>query len=402
MLAAAAVLGLGTLRLLLHAGYAVRGDAGRLWLTAAAVERYRLLPYGLALVLAVLSYPRISDFKLTFLVVSAACTGGAEALLGQPAWGGPVRWLLGPANGSEGLVFDLVGGVNLLVATLLPDVQRSSLSWELSGGVAVAELAGLAAMSRSLLPWLADHNLLLGHEFPLVGYVLLLSAAAALLSRRFALRNYGLGGGIAGLALLGPAVRALRGSPLDPACTIAPGLYLLLAVVYVWSVRLRYRVSYDPLMQIYNRAHCDDILAAAEGGRGARSLAVAMLDVDHFKELNDRHGHAAGDAVLHRVAQAVRRAGLPEGTCCRYGGEEIIVFLEGVAPPAAEKTFERMRRAVEHLGIPHGGRAIRTTVSIGWSFAPAGSTRPAAELVERADRALYRAKAEGRNRVVAG
>lgn len=391
------MVGLGVLRLLLHAGYAVDGDLARLWLTPALADRYHLVPLALALLLTFLSYPRISDFKLTFLVVSSGSLAGAEVLFAHPGLAALARWILGSAGSDPVLVFALVGGVNLLVATLMPDVQSSAVSWELSGGVLVAELAALAAVSRLILPWLADHNLLLGHPFPLWGYVILLSVAAALLSRRFAARNYGLGGGIAGAAVLLSALPALRGSTLDPACAMLPGLYLLTTVAYVWIVRLRFRISYDPLMQIYNRAHCDEIMASA----GGRALAVAMIDVDRFKELNDRHGHAAGDAVLHRVAQAVRRAGLPEGICCRYGGEEIIVFLDG-AVPAPEKVFERMRRAVEHLRIEAGGREIRTTVSIGWAATPAGSDRPPAELVVRADRALYRAKEAGRNCVMHG
>jgi len=375
----------------------VDGDLARLWLTPAIADRYRLVPVALALLLTFLSYPRISDFKLTFLVVSSASLAASEFLFARPGLAAAARWILGGAGSDPVLVFALVGGVNLLVATLMPDVQSSSVSWELSIGVLAAELAGLALVSRLLLPWLADHDLLLGHPFPLWGYVILVSAGAALLSRRFTARNYGLGGGIAGAGLLLCGLPALRGSTLDPACAVLPGVYLLITVLAVWIVRLRYRISYDPLMQIYNRAHCDEILAAAPG----KAMAVAMIDVDRFKELNDRHGHAAGDAVLHRVAQAVRRAGLPDGICCRYGGEEIIVFLDGTVP-AAEKVFERMRRAVEHLRIDVGGREVRATVSIGWAATPAGSDRPPAELVVRADRALYRAKEAGRNCVMHG
>src|SRR6185503_18166200 len=100
--------------------------------------------------------------------------------------------------------------------------------------------------------------------------------------------------------------------------------------------------------------------------------------------LNDRHGHAAGDAVLHAVAQAVRREGLPKGICCRYGGEEIILFLPDTPPAAAGRMVEHMRRAVEHLSVHHGQRAIKTTVSIGWTRAPSSSDRPLAELVQEA------------------
>jgi diguanylate cyclase (GGDEF)-like protein len=394
------VLALGTIRLLLAGGFTVREDVARLWLTVAAAERWRLAPYALAVVLTFLSYPRISDFKLTFLVVAAGCVAALDGLLGQPAFAGLEAWILGPVQTEPALVFALLNAANLAVATLMPAAQRSRLTWELSLAVATGEVAACAAVSRLVTPWLASHPwLVLGHVVPPFTWVIALAAAAGLLSWRLASRSFGLGGGIAGLAVILPAAHGLRGSPLDPACSMAPGIFLLLTVLYVWSVRLRFRISYDPLMQIYNRAHGDELLAQGAGGR---ELAIAMIDVDHFKELNDRHGHAAGDEVLHAVAQAVRREGLPHGVCCRYGGEEIIVFLEGQPPAAAGQVFEKMRRAVARLALDRAGRPLRTSVSIGWAHAPAGSNVPSPELVDRADRALYRAKAEGRDRVVQG
>lgn len=133
---------------------------------------------------------------------------------------------------------------------------------------------------------------------------------------------------------------------------------------------------------------------------------IALLDVDHFKAVNDTHGHAAGDRVLQAFAQAVRRCVRDGDVISRWGGEEFVLMLCNTPPEAARALLERVREAVAALSVPAdrgdgaGASAghLRITVSIG--FALHRPRHPIEETLERADRALYAAKQGGRNRTV--
>lgn len=134
-------------------------------------------------------------------------------------------------------------------------------------------------------------------------------------------------------------------------------------------------------------------------------LAIVIADVDCFKQYNDNYGHAAGDDCLRQVAAAlgegVRR---PADFLARYGGEEFVVLLPQTEVDGALQTAERMRAAVQALAIPHAYSIVApvVTVSLGVASEVPFDDRPAAALVEAADRQLYRAKREGRNSVRAG
>jgi diguanylate cyclase len=132
--------------------------------------------------------------------------------------------------------------------------------------------------------------------------------------------------------------------------------------------------------------------------RTAQRAAVLMIDLDHFKAINDSHGHAAGDAVLRQVAQVLRQALRAQDLPGRYGGEEFGVLLPGSDAGGAETIAERIRARIE-AAVPEAGRAVRVTASIGCA-ALEPADEGAAAWVARADRALYRAKAAGRNRAV--
>lgn len=190
---------------------------------------------------------------------------------------------------------------------------------------------------------------------------------------------------------------------------VALGLFvILLAVLLVFAVRkirqarhLQNLASTDELTGLANRrallAYADDAIAQAQ--REATPLAVLMIDVDHFKRINDGHGHAVGDQVLRHVAR-VLAAGLRErDRLGRLGGEEFLAVLPGASVPQAQQVAERMRSAI--AGTPLIGPAgeVRFTVSIG--VAGAQIAEAADALVARADAALYRAKHSGRNAVVA-
>jgi diguanylate cyclase (GGDEF)-like protein len=170
--------------------------------------------------------------------------------------------------------------------------------------------------------------------------------------------------------------------------------------------RLAHGALHEPLTGVYNRRHFVERLSAelAASHRHGRPLALLLLDVDHFKRVNDAAGHLAGDEVLKMVAHVVQGAVRKEDVVARYGGEEFVVLARETGLTGAKALGERIRRAVERSRCEWDGRELAVTVSVGVTVsagvAPdgAGAVR---QLLEAADRALYRAKQGGRNAVVA-
>lgn len=157
----------------------------------------------------------------------------------------------------------------------------------------------------------------------------------------------------------------------------------------------------DGLTALGNRRRLDHDLdaALAKAATDDMPVAFAMIDVDHFKEFNDTHGHEAGDVALQTVARIIEGTTRATDVVYRYGGEEFSVLLPGATVDEARAAGERMRAAVEQASIPGGDTQPggRLTISVGVSTLDSGS---AEGLKRRADEALYRAKAEGRNRSV--
>jgi two-component system, cell cycle response regulator len=164
------------------------------------------------------------------------------------------------------------------------------------------------------------------------------------------------------------------------------------------------RTVCDALTGLYNRAYLLNqigVLAERSASQGI-GLAVLMLDIDHFKQINDRYGHLAGDDVLRQVAAVIRESTRSEDLVARFGGEEFVVVLPVSVPDLAADRAERIRSNLAERTVMAEGTGIRVTASIGLAFAPAGRSRNEMALIMTADEALYRAKAEGRNRVVFG
>jgi two-component system, cell cycle response regulator len=159
----------------------------------------------------------------------------------------------------------------------------------------------------------------------------------------------------------------------------------------------------DPLTHVGNRLRLEEDLEVlqARSRRYGHSYAVALCDVDLFKEYNDRYGHPAGDRVLEKVAGVIignRRGG---DTAYRYGGEEFLMVLPEQTLKAASSTADHLRAAVEDLRIPHEANVPSevVTISVGVAALARGDPKSTDELLEQADVALYRAKEAGRNRV---
>jgi diguanylate cyclase (GGDEF)-like protein len=162
--------------------------------------------------------------------------------------------------------------------------------------------------------------------------------------------------------------------------------------------KLRTQALRDPLTGLYNRRYMEDVLDryANLAERNGSTLAIVMFDLDHFKRLNDEHGHALGDAVLSEVAASVIGAIRPSDVACRYGGEEFVVLFPDCSMTEALAKAEVLRSRIERLSENHGARV---SASFGVATIPETSAK-VADVLADADAALYRAKGEGRNRVV--
>lgn len=158
----------------------------------------------------------------------------------------------------------------------------------------------------------------------------------------------------------------------------------------------------DPLTGLPNRRHFRSVLEREIDGvaRSGEAALLLMLDIDHFKSINDTHGHVAGDLVLQAVARCLANCIRPMDSVARYGGEEFAVVLPSCSMAVGESVAERIRKTVESLTIPITPvTSVRATISIGGAYAPAWVRSTATLWIERADGQLYRAKSEGRNRV---
>jgi diguanylate cyclase (GGDEF)-like protein len=163
---------------------------------------------------------------------------------------------------------------------------------------------------------------------------------------------------------------------------------------------LRYQSLRDSLTGLYNRRYLEASLSRelARCARNKQSLAVLMLDIDHFKSFNDKYGHQAGDIVLAQFSSMLTSLMRAEDVVCRYGGEEFTVLLLDTDAHAARKRAEEVCEATRALTLEHRRQALSSiTVSIGIAMHPTDGEDPN-RLMRLADEALYRAKHEGRNR----
>lgn len=160
----------------------------------------------------------------------------------------------------------------------------------------------------------------------------------------------------------------------------------------------------DSLTQVYNRSAIIRRLnqELARAARENHPLAMFLFDVDHFKAVNDTHGHAAGDKVLVAVADCLKHECRSYDVTGRYGGEEFIMIVPGPAKGEVEHIGERLRAAIEKESVDVGGATLHVTASIGGIWVEPGADTTVDDVFKHADELLYRAKREGRNRVITG
>jgi diguanylate cyclase (GGDEF)-like protein len=158
--------------------------------------------------------------------------------------------------------------------------------------------------------------------------------------------------------------------------------------------------THDHLTSLFNRREAYRKLGEelAISLQSQQPLSLLLIDLDHFKRVNDTHGHSAGDIVLQSVADAMRQCIGLDGFCCRYGGEEFLVVLPGASFETAIAVAEKLRLQIEKLEMPVSpGTLLRITASIGVATLKEGETVD--QLVSQADSAMYQAKKMGRNRI---
>ncbi|MFP4168958.1 MAG: diguanylate cyclase [Desulfonatronovibrionaceae bacterium] len=176
------------------------------------------------------------------------------------------------------------------------------------------------------------------------------------------------------------------------------GLAALNALKYE---RVRIRADHDGLTKIYNRHHFDNRLKEEikRHQRHGSTLSLLMLDVDYFKNINDKYGHQAGDLALKKIGEILQYTLRETDFPARYGGEEFAIILPETSENQAWFLAHRLRKKIAGLTLQYGRHTIRLTVSIGITSMEPGSLYPAGRLIEHADRALYLAKNSGRNMV---
>ncbi len=182
-----------------------------------------------------------------------------------------------------------------------------------------------------------------------------------------------------------------------PAPGDGPTAYLQRIIDGLCELSLR-----DPLTGLANRRHFRAVLTREIEivARSGNSALLLMLDIDHFKKINDTHGHLAGDKVLQAVARCIAGCVRPQDTVARYGGEEFAIVMPDCQAAYGETVAERVRQSVAALSVPVSPMInLEITTSVGGAFAPVWVRSTADLWIERADTQLYLAKAQGRNRV---
>lgn len=164
----------------------------------------------------------------------------------------------------------------------------------------------------------------------------------------------------------------------------------------------RRAVLVDPLTRLWNRAGGDEFLKrqhqlAAQRGE---KFCIGMVDIDHFKKINDTHGHAVGDEVLREVARRILRSIREEDFACRVGGEEFLLVVADPLATEALQIAQRIREVVRATPVEAQGRSVPVTLSIGLAYFDPAALVTTELVIERADESLYRAKESGRDRIV--
>lgn len=183
------------------------------------------------------------------------------------------------------------------------------------------------------------------------------------------------------------------------AIVVSAIIIVILSVIFFVFVsykrKLEADLQVDSLTGLYNRAFAQR--AYQKHSRNNLSICVAMMDLDHFKSINDTYGHAAGDAVLQEAARVLKSVFRVNDTVCRWGGEEFVLLIPSLPIENSKELIERAREKIEEVSVEYNGKVIQFTASFG--VANGSATSQLSALLNKADEALYLSKNTGRNKV---
>ncbi|WP_016745219.1 GGDEF domain-containing protein [Rhizorhabdus wittichii] len=333
-----------------------------------------------------------AGLRRRFLIIVILCGLLWGGLMQIPA---SLGWVpLGPEQTRNNLLFVAMSGATLLVAWRRPS---SFLP------VAVVYFAGAILYASAAQFLVVEDQLRMLLFFPLVGAIfLIIGRAAAWIAILVAI----------GVFAAASADGSIRVSPLAASTFVITlciiGLFFqafshqttrALTMISRQNLALDAAAKQDHLTRLLNlRAFREAMQAHAGDLRPDGGFSVAFVDVDHFKAINDRYGHAIGDAVLVALARTLEAAVRAPGEVARIGGEEFAILLPGADLAEAAPAAERMRAAVAAMQVDAGGATLSVTVSIGLA-ASRSSFDTIDALLQAADAAMYEAKRGGRNRV---
>ncbi len=348
--------------------------------------------------LAHLSYPRVRNLKvflagyLTGVAVLAFFLLGPSGFFSLPV----------PSNFIPGLYLFMI--VVIFMSTILPTFLKYRHTKYITFAMLLIEVGLICVLRTTTEPFASLYYLRNFHTFqwviliPAEVTILILLLSVYVLKLRFHLGGV-LGGTMVlftGGWYLGP--RSFNTSVFDSYIFAATTLFLCIGILVHWIVRMEHRVSYDPLLRIYNRDYCENVLIEQVPVKTSPPFGIAIVDIDHFKKINDTYGHKTGDDVLIQTARILTNELVPEGIVCRYGGDEFVVFFPKKNSEKIKVIMDKVRKVVKSAGTRSGKKAIKVTVSIGISHRKnAGQSLP--KVLKAADKALYRAKKHGRDQV---
>lgn len=342
------------------------------------------------------SYPRVHNLKVYLLGYLTGITGLAYFLLYRI----PVR------NDAAITGLLLLIFINFIGIIFIPSYVKYHITKRITFILVGCECALmlLARFNPSSIAW--ARYLARGGFFHIASLIALLWFLNILVISIYRIRDeFYLGGLLSGCALLyylmwlTPLIFSRKYAPeAEKVLMVLATLYLEIGIFIHWLSRMEHRISYDPLLQIYNRNYCSKIIEEQSRIKTTPPIGVAMVDIDHFKKVNDSYGHQAGDKVLYSVAQCILREVIPEGIACRYGGEEIIVFFPNKRTKDISPIMQNVRKSVQRTKVPWKRKKLSVSVSCGISHRES-SAQTIMDVIHSADKALYRAKKGGRNQV---
>lgn len=351
------------------------------------------------------AYPRVHNLKIFVLGIGIATASMIAILL---VFGLPQVIEYGePSVRPAALFLAYSGALAILLATVvMPDFASYAITRRTAGIlVALLVFANALVLSVPAIRLTVAYQLVVFRtpDSTLFWIFNAIAGSIMLLTVFREAHSLGIGGihaGATAILVLGWVIPGADAALHGLVLTALP-IFLSLAIMVHWFQRLENRAWYDPLLRIYNRSWCDQIIEEQSTVNTKPPFAIALVDLDHFKEINDTHGHDAGDVVLRDVAQRIRSRVVPAGTVARYGGEEIVCFFSRTTLDAAMALMEDLRGEIEKNPVIYRKKKIPVTASIGISVREQPEQALSA-VMQAADKALYAAKGGGRNCVRTG